>query len=248
MGCTQSRAVTSDVSFPNANRHKLTKSSNTSGSTTSNASITDTFSDSTTPPINTSTTAFDFEYEIPFVYEMTTEDDFAMIHEINRLEDRLAMDSPVKKRRTPQYHEVEEILTDDFYEEVPNMDEFLNQSFMESSALTVPPQRNLDYSKYAKLVNEDEAADRPTDESDDDAFHRRSLAVHAEQQRRLSVIHMLLPWTHAIAARKQRHVHSRQFLRSSFVGLSMLMWPQLMSPKHRPDKIRSYNPTSLFRR
>jgi hypothetical protein len=261
MGCTQSREVSPDVTYPN--RHKLdhygrslpqeqhpesTKSSNTAGSTTSNTSSNDLYSYSTTPPINTSSTAFDFEYEMPLVYEMTTEDDPTMIRAINRLEDRLSMDSPVKKRRTPRYEEDEEFLTDDFYEEVPNMDDYLNQSSVESSALMLPPQRKLDYSKYTKLVDEEEAANRPADESEDEAFHRRSLAVHAEQQKRLSVIHMLLPWTHAIAVRKQRHIHSRQFMRSSFVGLSLLMWPQMMSSKNRPTKIRTYNPCSLFRR
>jgi hypothetical protein len=186
---------------------------------------------------------------MPVVYEMTTEDDATMIRTINRLEDRLTMDSPIKKRRTPLYQEVEEFLTDDFYEEVPNMDDYLNRSSVESSsALMLPPQFNLDYSKYTKLVNDEEEAADFGAETADDAFHRRSLAVHAEQQKRLSVIHMLLPWTHAIAVRKPRHIHSRQFMRSSFVGLSLLMWPQMLSSKNRINKIRTYNPTSLFRR
>jgi len=234
-------------SVPQEQHPESTKSSNTAGSTTSHASA-ESFSSSSTPPVEASS-AFDFEYEIPVVFEMTTEDDFAMVHAINRLEDRLMMESPIKKRQSPRIKpEDEEILTDDFYEEVPNMEEHLRHSpVAESAVIWIPPKRKLDFS-YARLMDEEgEEAVPPSVESEDDAFHRRSLAVHTEQQKRLGVIQMLLPWTHAIAARKQRHIHSRQFLRSSFVGMSLLMWPQMFS-KNRATTLRSYNPTSLFRR
>jgi hypothetical protein len=258
MGCTQSRTVAADVTYPNFKKldrsrsvsheqhPESAKSSNTVGSTTSNVS-TESLS-CTIPPIITN--AFDFEYEIPVVYEMTTEDDAAMVHAITRLEDRLVIDSPFKKHKSPRNIKDEEFLTDDFYEPVPNMDVYLNQP--ECSVMVVPHRRNLNWSRYVQLMKEEEKEETAAEDassSQEDRLHRRALAIHAEQQKRLSVIHMLLPWTHAIATRKQRHIHSRQYMRSSFVGLSLLMWPQMLSSqKNRTTRIRSYNPTSLFRR
>lgn len=163
------------------------------------------------------------------------------------------------------YTMMDEMSTDDnenihdsrTYEEVPNMDESMSSNNIEKNPpvpCTILTVRKTHNTKSKNTADREEFNMESVSESSNQ-YHTRMLSIHQEQQKRLiSLMTTLLPWTHAIVIRKQRHIQVRQTMMTSLLWFSMLLWPavthqfQFQSSSSSTSTTRSRNPTSLFRR
>jgi hypothetical protein len=172
---------------------------------------------------------------------------------------------PRPSNGSPSYRMIDEMSTEDnndtnhdcrTYEDVPNMDESLSSSSNNEIDPPVPctilTVRKHYSTKSKTAVDSDELHVTSTSDDSSNQYHTRMLSIHQEQQKRLlSLMTTLLPWTHAIVIRKQRHIQVRQMMITSLLWFSMLLWPAMTNQFHRHSTnttTRTRNPTSLFRR
>jgi hypothetical protein len=181
--------------------------------------------------------------------------------------------SPTRQQQCPIIM-IDEMSTDENYDDtIPNMDQEQEKDNVKDDK---PPCTILTIRKNNTSTTNDVdtstssmtsyMADQSSNNNNNCANHyQRLLSIHQEQQHKLlSVITMVLPWTHAIVVRKQRHIALRQMFITSLLWFSMLLWPNVMhtftttssssrtayntSGTRRTSTIRNTNPTSLFHR
>jgi hypothetical protein len=158
------------------------------------------------------------------------------------------------------YTMIDEMSTDDnhdihdsrTYEDVPNMDESISSSNNENSPPVPCTILTIRKNNSPKIDSNELNVTSASSESSNQ-YHSRMLSIHQEQQKRLvSLMTTLLPWTHAIVIRKQRHIQVRQMMITSLLWFSMLLWPtithQFYSTSTTTSTTRTRNPTTLFRR
>jgi hypothetical protein len=187
---------------------------------------------------------------------------------------------------------IEEVSTDDPYEEIPDIDEkhrnnttttttndYHNSSNMigvevESPYCTTLTVRTRDYNRND---NDDDVGSYDSfdsDELDDDSDmesigfmsttssavidlknYQQLMTVHQHQQKILSLVHLMLPFTNAVVLRRHRHIAARKLMMSSVLWFSMMLWPNVMRMNRFQNNyhsttttVRAQNPTTLFRR